>query len=207
MDYTLNAEAAKQADNKFSRIDASGKYLGVFTRAEKVTSKSGAKGVDLSFKSDDGEQADYLSLWTHNKEGKELSGFKTLMALMTCLKIKTLESTRGEVEKYNGVSQQREKVSVDLFQTMMNVPIGLLIQIEEQEYNGNIQRRTNIYAPFTAEGFTATEVFDKASRPEKLEKMLAGLKDKVLTNKPVQQSQQSSSGAPVTAFDDSDIPF
>lgn len=207
MEYTLNTEAAKQADNKFSRIDASGKYLGVITRAEKVTSDKGTKGIDFSFKSEDGEQADYLSLWTHNKEGKELQGFKTLMALMTCLNLKTLESTRGEVEKYNGVSQQREKVSVDLFQTMMNTPIGLLIQIEEQEYNNKIQRKTNIYAPFTAEGFTATEVLDRASKPEKLEKMLAGLKDKLLTNKPAQQSQQSSSGAPASPFDDSDIPF
>ena len=203
MSYTLNTEAAKQADNKFSRIDSSGKYVGVFTRAEKVTSKSGAKGIDFSFKSDDGEQADYLSLWTHNKEGKELQGFKTLMAIMTCLKLKTIDATEGEVEKYNSASQQREKVRVELFQSMMNTPVGLLIQIEEQEYNGNIQRRTNIYAPFTPDGFTASEVLDKAVKPEKLEKMLAGLKDKLLTHKPAQQPSQAQTG---NAMDD-DFPF
>ena len=205
MQYTLNAQAAKQADNKFSKIDQSGKYVGVFTRAEKVTSKSGAQGIDFSFKSDSGEQSDYLSLLTHNKDGEELQGYKTLMAIMSCLKLKTIDATSGEVEKYNSVSQQREKVSADLFQTLMNVRIGLLIQIKEQEYNGNIQRYTNIYAPFTEDGFTATEVLEQATKPEKLEKMLAGLKDKLLAHKPNQQTNHAPSGAGAPM--DDDIPF
>ena len=54
MDYTLNPEAAKQADNLFSRIEEKGKYLGTLTRAEQIVSKKGSKGVDFSFKTDTG---------------------------------------------------------------------------------------------------------------------------------------------------------
>ena len=71
MDYTLNPEAAKQADNLFSRIEEKGKYLGMLTRAEPITSKKGSKGVDFSFKSETGATADYLTIWTHNGDGKQ----------------------------------------------------------------------------------------------------------------------------------------
>jgi len=77
----VNPEAAKQADNMFSRIEEKGKYLGTLTRAEQIVSKKGSKGVDFSFKTDTGATADYLTVWTHNGEGKQLQGFNTLMAI------------------------------------------------------------------------------------------------------------------------------
>ena len=101
MDYTLNPEAAKQADNMFSRIEEKGKYLGIITRAEPIVSKKGSKGVDMSFKADNGASADYLTIWTHNAEGKQLQGFNVLMAIMTCLRVKELKAENGEAEKYD----------------------------------------------------------------------------------------------------------
>ena len=109
MDYTLNPEAAKQADNLFSRIEEKGKYLGTLTRAEQIVSKKGSKGVDFSFKTDTGATADYLTIWTHNGDGKQLQGFNTLMAIMTCLRVKELKAEQGEVEKYDNDERSASK--------------------------------------------------------------------------------------------------
>lgn len=206
-DYTLNTDAAKQADNLFSKIEEKGAYLGAFTRAEKVTSKKGTQGVDFSFKADTGATADYLTIWTHNAEGKQLQGFNTMMAIMTCLKVKELTASIGEVEKYNNDTQKREKVNVPLFKELMNKPVGLLIHMEQYEKTaGGTAWKPAISAPYAADGFTASEILSKAKEATTMDKMLAALRDRPL--KAV--SQQSSHAEPAGhSFDDlkDDIPF
>ena len=133
MEYTLDASAAKQADQLFSKIEQKGRYLGTITRAEQVVSKKDSKGIDLSFKTETGATADYLSIWTHNREGKQLQGFNLLMAIMTCLRVKGLKAELGEVEKYDSDTKQRVKAQVLLFKELMNKPVGLLIHMEEYE--------------------------------------------------------------------------
>lgn len=206
-DYTLNTEAAKQADNLFSKIEEKGAYLGAFTRAEKVTSKKGTQGVDFSFKSDTGATADYLTIWTHNGEGKQLQGFNTLMAIMTCLKVKELSASMGEVEKYNSETQKREKVSVPLFKELMNKPVGLLIHMEQYEKTaGGTAWKPAISAPYAADGFTASEILNKAKEATTMEKMLSALRDRPLKNSPQPSSAPSNTGG---SFDDlgDDCPF
>ena len=53
---TQNTSSAKQADVINTAIKESGKYIGVITRAESLTSKNGNQGVGISFKSDNGER-------------------------------------------------------------------------------------------------------------------------------------------------------
>ncbi len=189
MEYNLDANAAKQADNIFSKIEEKGQYLGVLTRAEQVVSKKGSKGVDLSFKTETGATADYLSVWTHNSEGKQLQGFNTLMALMTCLRVKSLKAELGEVEKYDSSTQQRAKVQVLLFKELMNKPVGLLIHMEEYEKTaGGTAWKPSISAPFDKDGFTASEILSKAQSATTLAKMEQGLRDRPLKNKPTQSN-------------------
>lgn len=214
MDYTLDANAAKKADVIFSKIESKGKYLGVFTRAEQITSRQETKGVELSFKSDTGETADYLTLWTHNKDGKQLMGFNTLMAIMTCLRVKELKAETGEVEKYDQDQQKRVKVNAPLFKALMGKPIGLLIHMEEYEKTrGGTAWKPMISAPFDKEEFTASEILNKAKQPETLPKMLSALRDRPLKGaaQPSQSSQPSASiydgGGNFNDFDDPDIPF
>lgn len=182
MNYTLDTKAANQADVIFSKIESKGRYLGTLTRAEAVTSSKGTKGVDLSFKADTGETADYLTLWTHNAEGKQLMGFNTLMAIMTCLRVKSLSAEAGEVEKYDQDQQKRVKVSVPLFKDLMNKPVGLLIAMEE--YEKKDKSGTNwkpvISAAFDKDGFTASEILNKSTQATTLAKMEAALRDKPL---------------------------
>lgn len=213
MDYTLDTKAANQADVIFSKIESKGKYLGTLTRAEAVTSDKGTKGVDLSFKADSGETADYLTLWTHNNEGKQLMGFNTLMAIMTCLRVKSLSAETGEVEKYDQDQQKRVKVSVPLFKDLMNKPVGLLLRMEEYAKNaGGTGWKPVIAAAFDKDGFTASEILNKSTQATTLAKMESALRDKPLksaaspSHSTAPASSAPSGGASFADFDD-DIPF
>lgn len=205
--YNLDTEAAKQADQKGGSITEGGKYIGTFTRAENVTSTKGTAGVEFSFKSDDGRSADYLTLWTRNAEGKELYGYKTLMAIMTCLRVKTISPSTTMVEKYNHDSGQREQVQAQVFNELMNKPIGLLIQMEEYEGKKGRAWKPVIYAPFDKDGFTASEILSKATKAETLDKMLLGLRDRPLkASAAVTQQHAPQQTGTIVDFDD-DIPF
>jgi hypothetical protein len=207
MDYTLDTKAAQAADQMGSRLDETGKYVGVFTRAEATTSKKGAEGIDFSFKSDDGLSADYLTVWTHGKDGKEIYGYKQLMAIMTCLKIKALSTKEGTVEKWDKESSAKVKVSATLYPDLMNKPVGLLLQreayLKKDQSEGH---KMGIFAAFEASTeFTASEILGQKTSPELLDKMVAQLKDKPLN------IGNGTHATPATAGDftgmDDDIPF
>lgn len=208
MDYQLDTNAAKKADVIFSKIDAKGKYMGELTRAEKVTSTKGTIGVDLSFKAAGGETADYLTLWTHNKDGKQLMGFNTLMAIMTCLRVRELKAQDGEIEKYDNDLKARVKVVVPLFKELMHKPLGLLIHMEEYAKTaGGTAWKPVIAAAFDKDEFTASEILSKAVQPVALPKMVQALRDRPLNNSTV-SSPAAQSGAG-NGFDDmpDDLPF
>ena len=206
--YNLDPKAAKEADQMGGRIDETGKYTGLFTRAENVMSTKGTKGVEFSFKSDDGRSADFLTLWTVNNEGKELYGYKALMAIMTCLKVRSLSPVRQQVEKYDFELNAKTMVDAEVFQELMNKPIGLLLQREEYRgNNGGVKSKMVIAVPFDpATNFTASEILDKAAKPEALEKILARLRDRPLKEPANQPSSQPAQAAAYDDFDDS-IPF
>lgn len=205
--YTLDQTAAKQADSINSRIERSDKYLGMFTRAEPTTSKKGAKGVDLSFKADSGESADYLTLWTHNGEGKQLMGFNTLMAIMTCLRVKSLNAEEGVIEKYVKASGKREKVTVPLFKELMNKPISLLIQMEESEYEGKTSWKPVIFGVCDAKDFTASEILNKSTSAEIVHKMMTVLKDKPMKGGTIASKESHESGHVGQSFSNEVDPF
>ncbi len=212
MNYNLNTDAAKKADQFFAKIETTGAYLGTFTRAEAVTSKKGTHGVDFSFKAEGGETADYLTLWTHNADGKELMGYNTLMAIMTCLSLRTLKHEPGEIEKYDNDTKSRIKVTVPLYKALMGKPIGLLLQMEEYPKTaGGTGWKPTIFGPFNADGFTASEILNKAKEPEAKAKMVAALRDKPIKGAPspavaAAERKHESMGSGFSDFED-DIPF
>jgi hypothetical protein len=210
-DYTLDPKAANQADVIFSKIEQAGKYLGQITRAEAVTSKKGTKGVDLSFKADSGETADYLTLWTYNADGKQIMGFNTLMAIMTCLRVKTLTAESGLIEKYDQDLQKRVKVEVPLFKDLMGKPIGLLMHMEEYaKTSGGTAWKPVISAAFDKDEFTASEILNKSIKPVTLAKMVQALRDKPLKAYAVVARIDSENPAPTGGFADnfdSDLSF
>jgi hypothetical protein len=209
MNYTLNPEAAKAADTMNGRIEETGKYIGIFTRAEESESTKGTKGIEMSYKSNDGLTADYLSLWTVNADGKEIYGYKVLMAVMTCMKTKTLTNTVGKVEKYDQDQQKRVVVDAKIYPELMDKPIGLLLQREEylKKDGRTIGSKMNIVGAFDPETeMTASEILDRKTKPELLERMVAGLKDKI-----VSAPKASNSNEPPTydyaPMPSDDVPF
>lgn len=208
--YKLDADSAKKADQIMNRIDETGKYVGQFTRAENVESRKGTKGVEFSFKSDDGQNADYLTVWTVNSDGKQLRGYEVLMAIMTCLKIKNIKPVHQVIEKYDADARQRVEMNVEVFPELMGKPIGLLLQREEYAANdGTIKAKMNIFGAFEpATGFTASEILTQAKVPATLEKMLAALKDKKI-KRPSGQSLPNEYSPSSNGMDDldDDIPF
>lgn len=172
--YTADANAARQANaNNF--IDQSGKYKGVFTLAEAVKSKKGTEGIEFSFKSEDEQQANYLTLWTYNEKNEPLYGFKVLSAIMTVMGIKELTPKQGNIPDKDGNPRQ-----VIAFPSLHNKPIGLVLQkVLYTKNTGDDGYKFNIFAPFqSATELTAKELLDGKTQPKALAGIVSTLKDK-----------------------------
>lgn len=205
--YNLDPKAASAADNTVSRIDVSGKYIGILTRAEAVVSRQQTEGIEFSFKTDDGQTADFLTLWTYNVKGEALPSLKALNAIMTICRVKTITPTAGQVEKWDSASHSRVKANATVFPELTGKRVGLLLQREEYaKTDGSIGSKMNIFGVFDADSeLTASEILAKKTQPEVLARMVASLKDKPLNgSRPA--AAPASTGGDAGGFDD-DIPF
>lgn len=177
--YTLNPDHARQADSGGLRINETGAYVGKFNRAEAIKSKQDTDGIEFSFESSDGLKADYLTLWTHNSNGDEIFGLKTLNAIMTCAKIRSISPRQGQVEKYDLDSKKSIQTTATIYPELMNKQIGVILQKEEYKPG---KFRFNIVGAFDAiTKLTASEILDKKVAPERLNKILPTIKDKLLS--------------------------
>lgn len=206
--YTLDPKSAKAADSIVSRIDQSGKYAGTLTRVEIITSSKGTEGVDFSFRADDGASADFLTLWTYNANGDALMGLRALNAIMTCVRVKSLTPTPGQVEKWDSAAGQRSKFPATIFPELTNKRIGLLLQREEYEKrDGSVGVKMNIVGAFDPDSeLTASEILAQKTEPETLEKMVSALRDKPLKAAKQAATPPQDHGYNGGAMDD-DIPF
>lgn len=206
--YSLNTDAAKQAEG--GRITETGKYVGQIVIAEAVVSSKGTEGVEFSFKSDSGQSADYMTLWTHAKDGTELFGFKVLNAMMTCAQLRTITPKAVTLKK------RSESGPVDMQSTIFDEfsgrPIGLLLQRESYTKNdGGAGSRMVIQTPFCpTTDRTASEILDKKPKGEVLAKLVASLRDRPMQKNANAGSQAPRSASPAAAgqgFEEDDIPF
>lgn len=202
--YALNAEAAREADG--GRLDRTGAYVGKFTLAMNLIAQSGATGITFNFEADSGEQAQYLNLYTANAVGQPIFGEKQLYALMTCLKQRSISATPQEHELYDHDLRAATKQTVDVYSTLMNVPVGIVVQ--KEHYLNNLKEpkeRLNLirfFDPATRQ--TASEILDK-SPAKKLDAQLGSLKDKIAPGaRPAKGA--STEHDPNADFDD-DLPF
>jgi hypothetical protein len=208
---TLNTNEARQADNRSQVISEAGKYIGTITRAEKLISKNGAQGLGISFKSENGATANYLDLYTLNKEGKSLPSASVVNALLCCLKLKEALDGKIEIEKWDKDTQKTNKIQVDGYPSMMGKKIGLVLQKEfsTNTNTGADTERVIIYGVFEAgTEFTASEILDQATKPEKLAKMV-----EYIASHPVNDRRQNKQHAhqntnqPPQGEDFDDVPF
>lgn len=201
--YNLDATKAKEGSGRVSnRITETGSYIGVITVAKDVTAKSGAKGIELTFKSNEGLEAKYLTLWTQNKDGKAIFGESQLHALMTCLKIKTIAAVERVITEFDLEQKKEVQHAAMVYPELMNKPVGLVLQLEEYNGQNGISEKMVYFTAFEASTKKlATEILDQKPA-EALDKILKSIKDKRL-KRSASTTEPASAGA---GFDD-DIPF
>jgi len=175
----LNSQLAKDADNINAGIKETGKYVGTITRAEKLVSKDkGTIGLGLSIKTEDGLSADYLDIWHTRGDGSELSGLKTVNAILCCTKTSEAQEGPINVERWDNKTGKREKTSTSGYPGLMGKKVGLLLQkqLETNNRTGKDVERVGIFAVFNAETeLTASEMYAKKTNPERLTQMLTTL--------------------------------
>ena len=192
--YQLDTNAAREADSIGSYLTESGKYIGTFTRAEKLVSKNkGTHGIGFTFESSG--QTTRFDVWTMDANSKHLSGFNAVNAIMACMSLRGIKPAPGQVERYNYDTQQREKVQADVFPDLVGKPIGLVLQKTEYEkmrsgqLTGETGWRLELVAPFrAADEFTSSEILDRKTKQKKLASIVTMLKDRPLKKRPAHVS-------------------
>lgn len=212
MGLQLNSADARKADNIASVIRETGKYVGTITRAEKLVSRNGTKGVGFSFKADDGSTANYLDVYTEKDNGEKLRGHNIVNAILCCTRTKTAEDGDIVCEKWDNEARRTFSTTVPGYPALMGKRIGLVLQKELQTHSitGKDVERLNIFVAFEAStGLVATEILDGKTEPKRLDAVL-----KMLEMHPVRDSRAKKHAPPesrptpadVDEFDD-DIPF
>jgi len=182
MYYAFDKQAALAADNTSNRISEKGKYIGLFTRAEHITSKTGTEGIDFDFVTRDGSRARF-ALYTRKSDGTTTYGYKQLMAIMTCLRQNGLSEPQHRPARVWDFDTAKEvEKTVPQFIELLNKPIGLLIHMEEYTNNqGESKWRAGFAYAFEASTeLMASEILEQKAVPEKLPKVLLALKDRPL---------------------------
>lgn len=212
--YSLNTQYAKEGSSASAGRLYTGAFVGKFTRASEFTNDKGTKGIALEFKADSGEVGGF-TLYTYNGKGEPLAGLKRLHALMTCMKLRSINPAPGEFEDYDTATRQRIKVRGTIFPELLDKPIGLVIQMEDYAKNGGgIGQRPTLFAPYEADTKKlALEILDNLPAT-RLQNIVATVKDRAL--RPGQSNSTTSSGphdyggnGMQGGFvpDDDDIPF
>ncbi len=209
--YTRDDQLAVQPEGKFGgKIETSGAYTGRLTLAKERTAKTGTKGLEFTFESDEGQQARYLSLWVERANGDKIDyGYGLLSALMTCLGVKAIESTTTTLDEWQADTSQWLPAEVQVFESLMNQPIGLLLQREERVWEGKTQVSMKIVEFFDPRSRrTPAEILTGESVPQALERLAAGLRESVV--RAYTPPAGSSTRSPDNGFSDiadDDIPF
>jgi hypothetical protein len=213
--YTLNPEAARAGDAVSGYITETGKYVGKFTRAEKLVSqKNQTDGIGFTFKAQDGRETRF-DVWTQRQDGTALSGLNTINAMMTCLQLRELRATSQKVKHWDSVAGKEVEAVVPCFDGLMNKDIGVLLRAEEYEKffdgapTGETAWKMGIYAAFQSQtGLMATEILSRRTSPEMLSNVLISLKDKPLRKKtPANNPAPTGNSNGSYSLPDDDVPF
>lgn len=207
--YSLNTTAARQAEERSGRINEIGKFIGIFNRAEDVTSGKGTRGIDFAFETPERQSANF-TLWTFNADGKELYGFKQLQAVMTCLRVKDMAPKAAIVRKWDRHAQGMVDAEGMIFEAMMSKPIGILFETEDYaKTDGSTGTKVVPAYFFDAKSeLTPSEILDKKVTPSQLAKLVLTLRHRPLRGKAPAASTSNSAGADTAGpIDDDDIPF
>ena len=205
-----STEKAKQA-GQGQRIEDTGAYVGVLTKVKWITSAKGAQGYELDFKSESGQVAERLGIYTIGKNGQALTiGEANIAALLCCLSVGEANAVAGTVEEYDFDSQMKVMNNVYLFPDAMNKPIGLFLQKDVYtKSNGDDGIRMQLECSFRAvDRMIAKEIIEKqpATHIDKLTEWMGDKDSRTNKTAAAPQYDQQQASAVATDFDD-DVPW
>lgn len=192
-------------------INESGAYIGEITLARAIESSTGLQGIQFAFRSEDGLVAKKIKLWLTKTDGEiNARNMGTVEAMAYLLGQKELNAEEGMISEFDYDSKTEVQKKAFLYKGLMNKKIGLLLQAEADSYNGRDFIKINLECAFhPVSRFTASEMIDKATAPQKLEKRIEALKPLVKKEPKAASNQASSVPASGSKFEDfeDDIPF
>lgn len=191
--FNLDVESAKKADQEGGRINRTDQYVGLINRFEFIVAKTGTKGVEIFFETDSKEEAS-MTLYTEKADGTPIFGRDKVMALMTCVQLKTLTPFDTTAEKYDHEVGSKIQQPVTVAREIENKRVGFLIQMEEYlNNNGELKTKPQLISSFQADtGLMAKEILESKTTPEQLDKAYARLMK--MGDKKLQGQQQQSGG-------------
>lgn len=179
IEFTYNEEQAAKADDIANRIDTSGAYVGVLTRAEATESQGGTQGLVLELDAGSAGKCEF-TLWTRKEDGSSAFGMAFVQSIMMMMGLRGLRSVAGRVSRWDNDTNQRVEVDGEVFPDLLGKRIGLVLQKElTSKKSGGDSYRMNLYGVFHHESrLTASEMKERKTMPAKLDKLLKSLKDK-----------------------------
>ncbi|PIT21467.1 hypothetical protein [Snodgrassella alvi] len=180
------AQYAKDADALGGFINEAGKYIGHFESViwhvkDGVNGKS--EGLFFNFISDSKQKARFYINTSYRNGEKNQSGLSLVYAILACLREKSAgEPVNCTVKQYDKKTGQVVDVVKPCFTVLQNKPIGLVIQMVQEDGDNN--PKPMILAPFEAETeFTASEILNRSTEKVMLAKMVAHIASKPLYDK------------------------
>jgi hypothetical protein len=210
--YTRDDQLAVQPESNFGgRIETSGAYIGRLTLAKERIAKTGTRGIEFTFEAEDGRVARYLTLWVARASGEKIEyPYSLLSALMACLDVKKIDSAPATIDEWNAASGTMVAGEAQVFEALMNKPIGLLLQREEREWEGKTYVSMKIVQFFDPnDRSTPAEIMSGNRSGQALEKMVSNLRETVVRADapPSGAAPAGDSPGSFAAIDDGDVPF
>lgn len=150
-----------------------GAYVGHIATAEYKRANTGSAGLELSFKTQDGSEFNYIKLWYQKADGTEIKGGSSMInAIMGLTNVQQLS------EKQVGVDQQTQK-PIFTAPELIGKDVGLLLQkVWYTKDDGSDGYKFEIRLPFNpGTKQTLKEQINNAPA-EMLNRMLSTMKDK-----------------------------
>jgi hypothetical protein len=206
--YSLDKQAAMNADKTSNWLTDTGKYIGRIACGEDIKASTGTRGIALTLQADDGRETRQF-IYTVKPDGEKLSGYDLVMALMTCLRLRDIKPASGPVKRWDGEAKQEFTEQGTVFPELANKPIGFLLQKTEEPSRKNpgetawTAKLVAVFDPQTE--LMAAEILTGKKEPVMLAQKVATLADRPMKTRA--SASRSTTPAGGGADPDDDIPF
>ena len=197
---TITCDSAAAAKTDRQIIQTSGAYAGVIRQAQLWDTKNGATMLGLNFMSEHGEEAD-ISFCIVKSDGSESYGMGYLHSIMTCIGIKSANPTKGRVRQRDG------SIADGIRLREIEKPIGLVIQLKEDEYDGKRYWRKElrrVFDPMSRK--TASEIVNNRE-PKIIDQLVKTIKDIPMQEQTYPATRTTAEPAPSEPYPDDDLVF